>query len=309
MPAARVAGSATFLDDVVVAYGDRRALDGLTVDLAEGRVTGLLGPNGAGKTTAVAVLAGLRRAQSGVARVLRGEPGRPAARERVGVMLQSDGLPTAARGVEIVQHVAALRGAPQTAAPLVERLGLTAFGRTPIRRLSGGERRRVSLACALVGDPQLVLLDEPTAGLDPRGRAIVGEIVSELRDRGRTVLLSTHLLDEAESLCDDIAIIARGQCRAQGTLEEIASGEPGVVAFDAPRHLDLATLRAGLPDGCTVREESPGRYRVEGPDDPRTLATVASWCAQHGVSPRNLRAGGHGLQDAFWRLTGEGVSE
>ncbi|MGI9196790.1 MAG: ATP-binding cassette domain-containing protein, partial [Candidatus Nanopelagicales bacterium] len=208
-----------------------------------------------------------------------------------------------ARGPELVRHVARLRGAPETADAVIERLGVAALGRTTVRRLSGGERRRVSLACALVGHPDLVVLDEPTAGLDPRGRVIVWETIRALRDSGTTVLLSTHLLDEAESLSDRIAIVAHGRCVAQGTLAQLTSAGSDVLSFEAPVHLDTLSLATALPEGCDAEEVSPGRYRVRGPIDPHVLATVTSWCAQHGVMPRNLRTGGTSLEDLFWDLT------
>lgn len=292
---------AASLDAVTVVKGGHRALDGLNLALRPGRVTALLGPNGAGKTTTIAVLAGLTRPTSGSARVLGGEPGRR--RDRVGVMLQDGGLPTGARGEEMVRHIACLRDRPDTAGPIIDRLGIRGLGRTTIRRMSGGERARVGLACALVGEPQLLLLDEPTAGLDPRGRALVFEIVSELRDRGATVLLSTHLLDEAERLSDDVAIILRGRCVAAGDLATLCASAGESVTFEAALHLDLASLCHALPEGCRATEVEPGRYRVEGPADPRTLATVTAWCAQHGVMPRNLRTGSGGLEDLYWRLS------
>lgn len=291
------------MDAVTVVKGGHRALDGLSLALEPGRVTALLGPNGAGKSTTIAVLAGLTRPSGGSARVLGGEPGRRDARDRVGVMLQDGGLPTGARGEEMVRHVAALRDRPATAGPVIDRLGIGGLGRTTIRRMSGGERARVSLACALVGNPQLVLLDEPTAGLDPRGRAIVSEVVSELRDRGATVLLSTHVLDEAERLSDDVAIILRGRCVAAGDLATLCAEAGESVTFEAAFHLDLVSLCHALPEGCRALEVEPGRYRVEGPADPRTLATVTAWCAQHGVMPRNLRTGAGGLEDLYWRLS------
>lgn len=298
---------AALLEDVTVTYGRRqvRGLDRLRLTVAQGRVTGLLGPNGAGKSTAVAVLAGLTSPSSGVAQVLGGRPGRPEARRDLHVMLQEEGLPTGARGSELVAHVATLRGAPGSAQPLIDRLGIDAFGRTSIRRMSGGERRRVSLACALVGSPRMVILDEPTAGLDPRGRALVWEIVRALRDSGVTVLLATHLLDEAEALCDDIAIVAHGRCLVESTLSELLAQASDQVSFEGPVHLDISGLLHALPEGFSAAEASPGRYVVLGPVDPRVLATVTSWCAQHGVMPRNLRAGQGSLEDAYTRLIAE----
>lgn len=295
---------AAVLEEIVVSYpGGSPALRGLDLTIAEGRVTALLGPNGAGKSTTVGVLAGLVRPDSGRARVLGGPPGRREARARVNVMVQDDGLPTGAHAAEVIRHVARLRGSPDSAQPLIDLLGIDQLGRTTIRRLSGGERRRVSLACALVGAPDVVILDEPTAGLDPRGRAIVWEAIASLRDRGRTVLLCTHLLDEAEALADDIAIIAGGRLRAYGPLAALLPGGTESITFDGPLHLDVDSLMHALPEGAGVQEVSPGRYRVDGPATPQMLATVASWCAQHGVQPRHLSVGSETLADAYWRLT------
>jgi ABC-2 type transport system ATP-binding protein len=299
------------LTDVVVRYGGSAspALDGLDLEVATGRVTVLLGPNGAGKSTAVAVLAGLLTPGTGRVEVLGGPAGRPEARRRLNVMVQDDGLPTGAYSAEMVRHVASLRGAPTTAPALIEALGLTQLGRTTIRRLSGGERRRVSLACALVGRPDLVILDEPTAGLDPRGRALVWELIDGLRTRGASVLLCTHLLDEAESLGDNIAIIARGRCAAYGDMASLLPDRSEVVTFDGPLHLDLAGLHRALPEGAQVTETSPGRYRIEGAATPQVLATIGSWCAQHGVQPRNLGVGAEALADLYWRITADAPPE
>jgi ABC-2 type transport system ATP-binding protein len=295
---------AALLQGIVVSYpGGGRGLSGLDLAVSEGRVTALLGPNGAGKSTAVGVLAGLIRPGAGRASILGGPPGRRDARARVHVMVQDDGLPTGAHGAEVVRHVARLRHAPATAQPVIDLLGIEQLGRTTIRRLSGGERRRVSLACALVGDPDFVILDEPTAGLDPRGRAIVWETIASLRERGRTVLLCTHLLDEAEALGDDIAIISGGRLRASGPLASLLPDGTEMITFDGPLHLDVDGLMQALPEGARVEEVSPGRYRVDGGATPQMLATGASWCAQHGVQPRHLSVGTESLADAYWRLT------
>ncbi len=301
---------AALLHQVVVRYpgagaGDPRGLAGLDLTVAQAQVTALLGPNGSGKSTTVGVLAGLIHPLSGRASVLDGPPGRLDARERVNVMVQDDGLPAGAHAAELVRHIARLRGAPDTADPWIERLGLGRLGRTTMRRLSGGERRRVSLACALVGRPELVILDEPTASLDPRGRGIVWEVVSELRSSGCAVLLCTHLLDEAEILADQIAIISEGRCRIQGTLSDLLPSSGDVITFDGPLHLDLAGLLRALPEGCVAEETAPGRYRIEGGVTPQTLATVDSWCAQHSLQPRNLGIGADRLADLYWRLTEE----
>jgi ABC-2 type transport system ATP-binding protein len=297
-----VADPAIAMADVSVRFGAARALDGLNLTVPGGAVTALLGPNGAGKSTTVAVITGLRRPDSGHVDVLGGPPGTRAARERVSVMLQEGGLPTGARGPEFVRHIAALRGAAGTADPLIDLLAVPP--RTPVRRMSGGERRRTALACALVGSPDVVLLDEPTAGLDVEGREQVWSLIRDLRTRGATVLLSTHHLDEAEALADHVAIVERGRCIAQAPIDDLIPQGREAVVFTSALHLDLGALVEALPAGCTARETAPGRYRVEGDVGPQTLATVTAWCAQHGVTPRSLSIGRLSLLDVYADLTG-----
>lgn len=292
----------------MVTYGRTPALRGLDLRIRAGMITGLLGSNGAGKSTTIAILAGLRKLDSGRCVVLDGPPGSASARASVGVMLQDDGLPTGARAAEIVRHVARLRSQPDSAEPLIDRLGIGAFERTTIRRLSGGERRRVSLACALVGTPALVLLDEPTAGLDPRGRQIVADILRELREAGVAILLSTHLINEAEELSDEVAVIGHGRTVAQGTVAELTAGGEEFISFTTSAHLDIAALAQALPTRCTVTEDQPGRYRITGSAEPAVLATVSSWCSAQGVAPRHLEAGQASLEDVFWRLTQDEAS-
>lgn len=292
------------LEDVVVTFGARTALAGLSATFEEGLVTALLGRNGAGKSTTVSVICGLRRPSAGRTEVLGGSPGRRDARERIGVMLQDGGLPSGAHAVEMVRHVAALRSQPKTADHWIEILGLSALGRTSIRRMSGGERRRVSLACALVGSPDAVILDEPTAGLDPQGRRIVWDIIAGLRRQETSVVLSTHLLEEAEALSDRVVILEAGHCVSSGTTSELAAGAAEALAFESAPGLSLADLQAALPRGSQVDERAPGRYVVSGHVDPSVLAAVTAWCAQQGLMPTNLSTGGRGLEEHFWKVTG-----
>lgn len=296
--------SAAEVRNLVITYGTRRAVNGLDLTVPPASITALLGPNGAGKSSTIAALAGLIRPAAGTVRVLGGTPGERAARDHVGVMLQDDGLPTGAHGAEMVRHVAALRGRPESAEPLIDALQLDRLGRTTIRRLSGGERRRVSLACALVGTPELVLLDEPTAGLDHDGRGVVAGLVRQLRHDGVAVLLSTHLLDEAEQLADQVTVIAHGRAVATGSVESLTADSEERIDFTARAHLDIEALTRALPSNCRVEERSPGDYRVWGSADPQTLATVSAWCAQHGVTPTRIHAGRESLADAYQRLTG-----
>ena len=219
-------------------FGSVVALDGVTWQAAAGRVTAVLGPNGAGKTTMVECCEGLRQADSGTLRVLGRDPWRSPAehRARVGVMLQDGGLPNAARPLALLQHLSRLYAAPRSVAQLAEVLGIDRFGQTPVRRLSGGQRQRVALAAALVGAPDVVFLDEPSAGLDPHARLDVWDLVRSVAADGAAVVLTTHSFEEAERIADEIVIVAAGRVVARGTLPELTTGRSlEEVYFDLTR--------------------------------------------------------------------------
>ncbi|GAC1610414.1 MAG: ABC transporter ATP-binding protein [Mycobacteriales bacterium] len=260
-------------------------------------VLALLGPNGAGKTTTVEICEGFRRPDAGTVRVLGLDPHDQALRPRVGVMPQSGGAYPGLRAAEMLRLTASYAANPLDVDDLLERLGLDQVRGTAYRRLSGGQQQRLSLAMAVVGRPELVFLDEPTSGLDPQARQATWELVEALRRDGVTVVLTTHLLDEAERLADDVVVIDAGRVVAAGTLAELteASSE---LRFRARPGLDLA----GLPG---AREQLPGRYVVTGPVDPQRLADVTAWCAGQGVLAQDLRT--RSLEDVFLELTGSQV--
>ncbi len=210
---------------LVKAYADTRAVDGLDLTAGAGQITAILGPNGAGKTTTVEICEGLRSQDAGSVRVLGRDPGRDGAelRSRVGVMLQDGGLPTGGRPLSLLRQVSRFYAAPHDVDVLAERLGITAYATTAVRRLSGGQRQRLALALALVGRPELVFLDEPSAGLDPQARLAVWELVREARDAGTSVVLTTHAMDEAERLADQVAILAHGRLVASGSPAELVT--------------------------------------------------------------------------------------
>ena len=292
---------------LVKRYGSRAAVDGLSLQVGRGSVTAVLGPNGAGKTTTVECCEGYRRPDAGTVRVLGLDPLRDAAalRPRVGVMLQSGGIPQAVRAIEMLRHVARLHAHPLPVGLLVERLGLDSAGSTPYRRLSGGQQQRLSLALAVVGRPEVVFLDEPTAGLDPQARQAAWGLVRDLRDDGVTVVMTTHLMDEAERLADAVVVIDAGRVVAQGTPAELtAAGSSEALTFTGPARLDLSTLVAALPASARASEPTRGSYRVEGIVDPQLLATVAAWCAASGVMPEDLTVARRTLEDVFLELTG-----
>lgn len=298
------------ISGLVKRYGSVTAVDHLDLEVSRGSITAMLGPNGAGKTTTIECLEGFRRPDAGTLRVLGLDPRRQRAEltARIGVMLQesSGGYP-GARAEEMLRHVAGLYAHPLPVDMLIERLALSEAGRTTVRRLSGGLRQRLSLAMAIVGRPDLVFLDEPTAGLDPQSRRTTWELIGELNADGVTVVLTTHLLDEAERLADDVAIIARGRLVAQGSPTEL-TGADDEVRFSSRPRLDLADLSEALAPGVSAAEPTAGQYVISGAVDPATLATLTAWCASNGVMPHQLTVGRRSLEDVFLSLTGEAGS-
>ncbi|NYE40151.1 ABC transporter ATP-binding protein [Streptomyces fulvorobeus] len=293
---------------LVKRYGAKTAVNGLDLDVRAGAVTAVLGPNGAGKTTTVETCEGYRKPDAGTVRVLGLDPVADAAalRPRVGVMLQSGGVYSGARADEMLRHMARLYAHPLDVDALTERLGLGSCGRTTYRRLSGGQQQRLALAMAVVGRPELVFLDEPTAGLDPQARRATWELVRELRADGVSTVLTTHSMDEAEELADDVAVIDAGRVIAQGSPEALCrGGAENTLRFTGRPGLDLASLLKALPDGTAAAETPAGTYRITGEVDPQLLATVTSWCAQHGVMPSGISVERHTLEDVFLELTGK----
>ncbi|ACY97786.1 ABC transporter ATP-binding protein [Thermomonospora curvata] len=297
--------AAVELNALVKRYGATTAVDGLSLRAERGAITALLGPNGAGKTTTIEICEGYRRPDGGTVRVLGLDPLRDARalRPRVGVMPQSGGVPGTARAGEFLRLIAAFYARPLDPAALLERLGLSGHARTPFRRLSGGQQQRLSLAAAVIGRPELVFLDEPTAGLDPQARHAAWELVSELRRAGVSVILTTHHMDEAERLADRVVIVDRGRVVAEGTPAELTGAERQL-RFRARPGLGLDELLAALPPGSAAKESPAGHYLIEGEVGPELLATVTAWCASHGVMTEDLRIERRTLEDVFLELTG-----
>ena len=281
--------------DLVKRYGGRTALGGLSFAVATGTVCALLGPNGAGKTSTVEIAEGFRTADGGCVRVLGQDPKSAAVRPRVGVMPQSGGAYPSLQAGELLRLFASYHRDPLEPTDLLERLGLTDVSRTPFRRLSGGQQQRLSLAMAVVGRPELVFLDEPTAGLDPQARRATWQLVEALRRDGVTVLLTTHLMDEAAALADDVVVLDHGVLVARGSVADLTRGS-GQIRFRAVPGLQIV-----LPHATVT--ETDGSYLVEGAEGPHLLAAVTGWCADHGVMPQDLQAQ-RTLEDVFLELTG-----
>ncbi|QGQ19541.1 ATP-binding cassette domain-containing protein [Cellulomonas sp. JZ18] len=302
---------------LVKRYDGRTVVDGLDLSAEAGRVTAVLGPNGAGKTTTVECCEGLRTPDAGRVHVLGLDPVADGAalRPRVGVMLQDGGLPTAVRAREMLDHVARMYADPVSTDVLAERLGLGAFARTTVRRLSGGQRQRLALAVAVVGRPRVVFLDEPSAGMDPQSRRAVWELVRELRDEGVAVILTTHLMEEAEDLADHVVVVDHGRVIAEGTVAALLAGDGGasgrspgatlVVRTALP--VDAGDLRHALGDALVVEQRSATVLAVTGDVGPRTLAAVTAWLADRDVLATRLDLGPRTLEDVFLDLTGRSL--
>jgi ABC-2 type transport system ATP-binding protein len=291
-------------------YGDTVAVDGLSLEVARRSITAVLGPNGAGKTTTLETCEGYRRPQQGTVRVLGLDPqaDRRSLLPRIGVMLQSGGAWSGVRAVEMLRHIASLHAHPLDVDMLVERLGLDSCGRTPYRRLSGGQQQRLALAMAVVGRPELVFVDEPTAGMDPQARRATWELLEELRADGVTIVLTTHYMDEAERLADTIHVIDHGRLIASGSPFDLtrAAGHSTirlVVTEPFPPEAP-ASLQAALGPDAEVHPINEQSLLITGPADATTLATVSSWCEQQGVLPESLSLGQRTLEDVFLQLTG-----
>jgi ABC-2 type transport system ATP-binding protein len=292
---------------LVKRYGGAAAVDGLTLAAGQAKITSLLGPNGAGKTTTIEICEGYRRPDQGTVRVLGLDPVRDARalRPRVGVMLQAGGLPQAVPAGEYLRVMASFYAHPLDPAALLDRLGLAGSVRVPCRRLSGGQQQRLALAAAVIGRPELVFLDEPTAGLDPQARHATWELISELRTAGVSIVLSTHFMEEAERLADGVVIIDHGRLVAEGTPAEL-TGTDGQLRFRAEPGLSTDSLLSALPCGTAAKESPAGHYviEVQGRVDPQLLAAVTGWCAEHGVLAKGLNVESRTLEDVFLELTG-----
>lgn len=296
-----VTDAAVAVVDLRVSYGEVRAVDGLTMTAPLGGITAVVGRNGQGKTTTIEVCEGVRRPDFGSVRVLGLDPQADAEvlRAKVGVMLQDGGIPTMAKASDYLGTMARFYANPRAPQELLGYLDLTKAANRPYRRLSGGEQQRVKLAAALIGRPALVFLDEPSTGLDPAARRGMWELLDALRRDGVSVVLTTHQMAEAETLADHIVVVEAGKVLASGSLDDLVGGSDDVLTFNGPMHLELSALGGVLSPGSTVAEPSPGRYRVTGDVTPQTIATVTAWCAQHGVTPRDLHVGRRNLEDLF----------
>ena len=302
---------AIVIENFTKSYGSNRVVDHVTFTVHQGEVFALLGPNGAGKTTTIETLEGYRTPDQGNLHVLGLNPIRDsqALKSQIGVMLQQDGLYPGLTAREVLHLFASYYKQPQHIDNLLERVGLSSAARTRCRRLSGGQKRRLALAVALVGNPALVFLDEPTAGMDPQARLATWEIIRALKSAGVTVLLTTHLMDEAERLADRVAIIDHGRLIALDTPAGLTGVQNAtVVRFVAPAGLDCTQL-AALPAAHKAEEIRPGSYLIETDAAPVLIAALAAWLRDQQITLTELRVGHGSLEDLFLRLTGAEIRE
>lgn len=291
--------------ELVVRYGDVVAVDHLSFSARRGQVLALLGPNGAGKTSTVETLEGYRAPSAGSVRVLGLDPraDKVALVPRIGVMLQRGGVYPTLPARRVLRLFSRYYDDPEDPEALLELVGLRAVAGSPWRRLSGGEQQRLGLALALVGRPEVLFLDEPTAGVDPEGRIAVRRVIAERRDAGACVLLTTHELPEAERLADEVVIVAHGRAVARGTVAELSSGAVAI-RFGAPGGIDLAALAEELGlDPALVREVATGDYEVAAEPSAARVAAVAGFLEARGLTLTDLRAGRGSLEDVYLSVT------
>jgi ABC-2 type transport system ATP-binding protein len=300
--------NAIVLDSLRKFYGDLRAVDGVSFDVGSGEIFGMVGPNGAGKTTTIECLEGLRQASEGRATVLGLDPQRQGyeLRERIGVQLQQSALPDRLKVCEILSLFAAFYRKSVDWRPILEELGLAEKASAPFAKLSGGQKQRLLIALALVNDPELVFLDELTTGLDPQARRAMWDLVKRIRDRGKTVFLTTHYMEEAEQLCDRVVIIDHGKIVALDTphnlIASLGAENRVVFAVDGPGDPDVAPFRAIA--GVSRVEHTGSRVIVFGRGEDLVVRVVMA-LATAKIRFRDLRTEQPNLEDVFLALTGK----
>jgi len=289
------------VENLTKSYGDVAAVAGLDLEIQAGEIFALLGPNGAGKTTTVEILEGYRHRDGGRVSVLGHDPDRERRqlKPRIGIVLQSTGVDRYLTVAEAIAMYASYYPHPRPVGEIIELVGLVAKRDTRVIKLSGGQQRRLDVAIALAGDPDLLFLDEPTTGFDPSARREAWEVVKNLASLGKTVLLTTHYMDEAQYLADRVAVMAAGRIVATGTPEQLGG-----------RHTEGVRIRFRVPAGTVLPDDLAGRTTGEGaveldPDDlSRTLHRLTGWSIDQGVELSQLEIIRKSLEDVYLELTG-----
>lgn len=287
-------------------YGGREVVRGIDLQVDRGEVFAFLGPNGAGKTTTVEILEGYRRRDGGKVRVLGTDPatGDSRWRARIGLVLQLCRMPPELTVHELVKLYAAYYPNPRPVDETIELVGLTEQRATRAIRLSGGQQRRLDVALALVGDPELVFLDEPTTGFDPSARRQAWEVIANLRTLGKTVFLTTHYMDEAEALADRVMIITQGKIVAEGAPESLGGRdcEMSEISFSLPSGTEIGELPGELGAGAELRS---GRVVIRARQPAALLKTLSNWALQRGWGLDDMTVEKPTLEDVYLRLAGD----
>jgi len=297
--------------DLTKRYGDVEALRGVSFEIAAGEIFGLLGPNGAGKTTTIEILEGMRRADGGAARVCGLDPqsGGAEFKRTIGAVLQSTSLPDKMRVSEALTLFAKFYGRHADLEALLRRFGLEEKRNAFYGKLSGGQKQRLAIALALVNEPRVVFLDEPTAGLDPQVRREIYDIIAELRGENKTVLLTTHYIEEAERLCDRVAVVDHGRVIAHGTPRELKQRSAGTTRIEVSLARPAAEGDLRALEGVTDCRDVDGRTVMHSTRPPQTIVALVKHLESSGNELQSLEIAAPSLEDVFIELTGRRLRE
>lgn len=296
------------VNDLYITYGEKIAVGGVSFEANSGEVLTILGPNGAGKTSTVEAIEGYKKPSRGSVRVLGIDPHKdlPKLTSSIGVMLQNGGIYPRMTPKQALSLFHGYYDKPLEIDYLVDLMHLGNALKTPYRRLSGGEKQRLSLALAIIGRPKVVFLDEPTAGVDPEGRLAIREVIRSLKTEGSCVLLTTHELDEAQRLSDRIIILDNAMVVAEGTLADLTGSTQGEeLRFSAPSGLDVSELASAL--GAPVQEDRASEYLISTSATPELMVRLTSYFASKNIVVGDIRAGKSSLEDVFFNLTGKSI--
>ena len=303
-------GAAIVIQDLRKRYGDVEAVRGITFEVSEGHVFALLGPNGAGKTTTVEICEGFRQRTSGEVSVLGHDPakGERSLKSRMGIVLQTTGVDVYLTVAETIELYRQAYPDPRPLDEIIELVGLREKRNTRVGKLSGGQVRRLDVAVALAGDPELLFLDEPTTGFDPAARRGAWQVIRNLKGLGKTILLTTHYMDEAQNLADDVAIIARGEIVARGTPASLGGRDTAATRLRFRLPAGAAELPDALRSQATVGD---GGVEIATEDPTRTLHELTGWALERGVQLDSLEVTRPTLEDVYLEITGgeAGVEE
>jgi ABC-2 type transport system ATP-binding protein len=287
-------------------YGEVQALRGVSFEVQEGEVFGLLGPNGAGKTSTVEILEGLRPPDGGIVSVCGLDPQTPGAafKQEIGAVLQATALPDKLRVAEAISMFASFYKRRRDPSALLKRFGLEEKRNTFYSQLSGGQKQRLALAMSLVNEPRVLFLDEPTAGLDPQVRREIYTIIEELKKERKTILLTTHYIEEAEKLCDRVAIVDQGRVIAQGTPRELKQRSAGTTRIELRLARPESDSALKQLEGVADCHASDGVYVVHSTRVPQTIVSLVKYLEAHGNELSSLDIAAPSLEDVFLELTG-----